>query len=214
MPNREKKNLTTPSILSTNVFLYFLSWWLHRETFHLSCFWFCFDFMLSHVNLFVRVPSDVCVRMWVRGCVPRLVCGGRNNLQDLLCLSTMWVWRSDSGHLSWLQMCLSTVLATLVLCFVFGARIALCIPGWPRVCCVACTGTCLLSAEMTGVSHHICTGVSLSGGSCTTHVVTHADLCRPPFQFAWEGLRASQFTVVYLSVLLLRSMHGWLLVHS
>lgn len=188
-------------------FIFFLGDCIGR---HSICLAFGFVLILCYrILICLCVFPQMCV--YVCGCVG--VCQGwcveaRNNLQDLLCLSTMWVWRSDSGHLSWLQMCLSTVLATLVLCFVFGARIALCIPGWPRVCCVAHTGTCLLCAEITGVSHHICTGVSLSGGSCTTHVVTHADLCRPPFQFAWEGLRASQLTVVYFSVLLLRSMHG------
>lgn len=92
--------MTTLSILSTNVFLYFVSWWMHREIFHLSCFWFCFDFMLPHINLFVRVPSDVCACMWMSGCVPRLVCGGRNNLQESV-LSFHFLGSGDQTHVIW-----------------------------------------------------------------------------------------------------------------
>lgn len=74
---------------------------MHREIFHLSCFWFCFGFMLPHINLFVHVPSDVCACMWMSGCMPRLVCAkAGTTCRSLFCLSTMWV-PGDQTQVIW-----------------------------------------------------------------------------------------------------------------
>lgn len=161
--------------------IFFLSDCIGR---HSICLAFSFVLILCyHILICSCVLPQTCVYVcgWVGVCQGWW--GRQEQLAGVCCVfPPCGHGGSDSGHLSWLQMCLSTVLAALALCFVFGDGIALCMPGWPRVCCVAHTGTCLLSAEMTGMSHHICTGVSLSGGSCMTQVITHADLCRPPGQ--------------------------------